>query len=159
MFGTRSAGSSLPRTSQRNPPRHITKAIALRQATGTATHPNCADAFKGLADVAAFKGELTSATLHGESALKILDASVVPTHPRAGQELVALASIYILSGQQEKAAPLEARLETILQKPLGPWKEDFLATTAFYAGLLKKAGKTAEAERLEKIHARQKDKR
>jgi hypothetical protein len=52
-----------------------------------------------------------------------------------------------------------ARLETILQKPLGPWKEDFMDTTAFYAGLRGKAGKTAEAGRLEQLRNRQKDRR
>lgn len=135
------------------------EASALRQATGTATHPNCADAYKGLADVSAYKGELTSATLQATKALEILDASVVPTHPRTAQELVTLASIHVLSGHPEQANPLKARLETILQKPMGPWKEDFLETTSFYAGLLKNAGKTADAERLEQLHARQKDKR
>lgn len=135
------------------------EAVALRQATATATHPNCADAIKGLADVAAFRGEFTSATLQAEQALKILDASVVPTHPRTAQELVALSSIYILAGHPEQAAPLEVRLETILQKPLGPWKEDFMETAAFYARLLKKVGKTADAEQLEQLQVRQKEKR
>ena len=135
------------------------EAIAFRRETATQTHPNCADAIKGLADVAAFKNELTTATLQAQAALKILDASVVPTHPRLAPELVALASLDILAGHPEQAAPLNARLETILQKPLGPWKEDFLETTAFYAGLLKKAGKSAEAGKLEALQARQKDRR
>jgi hypothetical protein len=51
------------------------------------------------------------------------------------------------------------RVETILRKPLGPWKGDFLDTVQFYSGLLKKAGKTAEAERLDQLYTRQKDKR
>jgi tetratricopeptide (TPR) repeat protein len=133
------------------------EAIALRQATATATHPNCADAIKGLADVSAAKGELTSATLQATEALKILDTALVPTHPRISPELVVLASIHILSGQPEQAAPLFMRLETILQKPLGPWKEDFLETTRFYAELLKKSGKPAKAARLEQLYARQKN--
>jgi tetratricopeptide (TPR) repeat protein len=135
------------------------EAIRFRLESQTQTHPNCADAYKGLADVSAYKNELTSATLQAAKALEIMDASVVPTHPRTAQELMALASIHILSGHPEQAAPLNARLETILQKPLGPWKEDFLATTAFYAGLLKTAGKTSDAERLEQLQIRQKDKR
>lgn len=124
-------------------------AVHFRTISQTGTHPNCADAYKGLADVSAYKGELTSATLYASKALQILDASVLPTHPRAAQELVALSSIHVLAGHPEMAAPLEGRLETILQKPLGPWKEDFLDTAAFYAGLLKKANKTPEAARLE----------
>jgi tetratricopeptide (TPR) repeat protein len=135
------------------------EAIRLRQETDTQTHPNCADAIKGLADVAAMRNELTSATLQAQAALKILDTALVPTHPRIAPTLVVLASINALTGQSEAAAPLHARLETILQKPLGPWKEDFLETTAFYAGMLKKAGKTAEAGKLEAIQARQKDRR
>jgi tetratricopeptide (TPR) repeat protein len=135
------------------------EAIALRQETATQTHPNCADAIKGLADVAAMRNELTSATLQAAQALKILDTALVPTHPRIAPTLVALASIDALAGKNEEAAPLNARLETILQKPLGPWKEDLLETTSFYAGLLKKAGKSAEAGKLEQIAARQKDKR
>jgi len=51
----------------------------------------------------------------------------------------------ILSGHPEQAAPLNVRLETILQKPLEPWKEDFMETTSLYAGLLTKAGKTEAA--------------
>lgn len=135
------------------------EALILRKETGTSTHPNCADTLKGMADISAYRGELTSATLQASKALEILDASVVPTHPRIAQELVALASILILSGKSEQAAALNARLETILQKPLGPWKEDFLETTAFYAGLLKKAEKITEAERLAQLQIRQKDKR
>jgi tetratricopeptide (TPR) repeat protein len=133
--------------------------IRLRRETATATHPNCADAMKGLTDVSAADGNLTSATLHAEEALKILDNSVVPTHPRIAAELVALASIHILAGRSEQAAPFNERIETILQKPLGPWKEDFLDTTAFYADLLEKAGKPDAAEALRQLHARQKDKR
>ena len=135
------------------------EAITLRQATATQTHPNCADAIKGLADVATMQNELTSATLQATQSLKILDTALVPTHPRIAPSLVSLASLDILTDHPEAAAPLDARLETILQKPLGPWKEDFLETTAFYAGLLKKAGKPAEAGNLEQIAARQKDKR
>jgi tetratricopeptide (TPR) repeat protein len=135
------------------------EAVRLHRETATATHPNCADAIKGLADVSAAEGNLTSATLYAEEALKILDDSVVPTHPRIAAELVALASIHILAGRSEQAAPLNERIETILQKPLGPWKEDFLDTTAFYADLLEKAGKPDDAEALRQLHARQKDKR
>lgn len=135
------------------------EAIALRQATGTQTHPNCADAINGLADVAAYRGDLTSATLQAQAALKVLDTALVPTHPRIAPTLVALASLGVLAGHPEEAAPLYARLETILQKPLGPWKEDFMDTTAFYAGLLKKAGKPADAARLEELQARQKPRR
>jgi tetratricopeptide (TPR) repeat protein len=135
------------------------EAIDLRRATVTTTHPNCADAIKGLADISAAEGNPTSATLYAEEALKILDDSVVPTHPRIAAELVALASIHILAEHPEQAAPLNGRIETILQKPLGPWKEDFLDTTAFYADLLEKAGKPDDAEALRQLHARQKDKR
>jgi tetratricopeptide (TPR) repeat protein len=170
------------------------EAVKLRRATATATHPNCADAIKGLADVAAFEAFenaattstlpanagvaresltnaslplsttqvsdlLSSATVQAEQALKILDTALVPTHPRIAPTLVALASLYVLTGKANAAAPLDARIETILQKPLGPWKEDFLDTTTFYAGLLKKAGKAADAARLEQLHARQKTKR
>jgi tetratricopeptide (TPR) repeat protein len=135
------------------------EAISLRKETATATHPNCADAIKGLADVSAAEGDLTSATLHAEESLKILDASVVPTHPRIAAELVALASIHELAGRPEQAAPLNERIETILQKPLGPWKEDFLDTTTFYAALLRKAAHPAAAERLDQLHASRKDKR
>jgi hypothetical protein len=103
--------------------------------------------------------ELTSATLHATQALKILDTALVPTHPRIVSILIALASIDILSGHPDQASPLFARLETILQKPLGPWKEDFMETAAFYAGLLKKAGKTDAAGRLDQLAARQKDRR
>jgi tetratricopeptide (TPR) repeat protein len=112
------------------------EAARLHRETATTTHPDCADAIKGLADVSAAEGELTSATLYAEEALKILDNSVVPTHPRIAAELIALASIHVLAGLSEQAAPLNERIETILQKPLGPWKEDFLDTTAFYADLL-----------------------
>jgi tetratricopeptide (TPR) repeat protein len=136
-----------------------TEAIRLRKETTTTTHPNCADAIKGLADVSAAEGDLTSATLYAEEALKILDDSVVPTHPRIAAELVALASIHVLAEHPEQAAPLNERIETILEKPLGPWKEDFLDTTAFYADLLEKAGKPDDAEALRQLHARQKDKR
>lgn len=135
------------------------EALRLRQTTETTTHPNCADSYKGFADVTASKGELTSATFQATKALEILDASVVPTHPRTAQELVALASIYILSGHPERTAPLNTRLDTILQKPLGPWKEDFLDTTAFYAGLLRKVGKNTEADRLTRLHDQQQAKR
>lgn len=135
------------------------EAIALRQQTASTAHPNCADAIKGLADVAAFRGELTTATAYATKALAVLDAAVVPTHPRTGQELVALASIHRLAGRPQEAAALDARLEILFQKPLGPWKEDFLQTVELYAGLLKKAGKTADAARLEKIYAQQKEKR
>lgn len=135
------------------------EAMQLRQSTVTQTHPNCADAIKGLADIAAFKNELTSATLEAQAALKVLDTALVSAHPRIAPTLVALASLDALAGHPEQAAPLNARLETILQKPLGPWKEDFLETTAFYAGLLKKAGKRAEAGNLEALQVRQKERR
>ena len=135
------------------------EAIRLREETHTHTHPNYADALKGLANVAATRDELTSATLLAGRALEILDASVVPAHPRIAPTLVALASLHTLMDKPDQTAPLNERLETILQKPLGPSKEDFVETTSFYAELLKKAGKTIAAERLEQLHIRQKDRR
>ena len=134
-------------------------ALRLRRATQTHTHPSAADALKGLADIAAAGDELTSATLLAGQALEVLDTALVPTHPRISPTLVALASLHRMTGQPDRAAPLDARLETILQKPLGPPKEDFLETAAFYARLLKDAGHPAAAERLEQLHARHQDRR
>lgn len=133
------------------------EACRLRLASQTQTHPNYGDVMRGLAGVAASNGELTSATLQAEKALKILDASVVPTHPHTAPNLVALASLYTLNGHPDQAAPLFARLDTILQKPLGPWTEDFLETTNFYSGILNKAGQTDAAKHLEQLRAHQKE--
>ncbi|MCE5228993.1 tetratricopeptide repeat protein [bacterium] len=136
-----------------------TEAIELRKKTTTTTHPNYADALRGLAGVTLCEGNIASATLQAEESLKILDAALVPTHPRITATLIALTSIYEQTGKSEQAAPLKARIETILQKPLGPWKEDFMETAAFYTEQLKKANKPAAAQYLEQLHARQKDKR
>ena len=93
------------------------EALKLREATGTATHPNAADAMKGLADVAVMQDEFTSATTLASRAQATLDASVVPTHPRTAPTLIALSSLYIMSNQPDQATPLLARIDTILQKP------------------------------------------
>jgi tetratricopeptide (TPR) repeat protein len=135
------------------------EAIQLRQATATTNHPNYADALKGMADIAAMQGDLTSATIQAENSLRILDTALVPTHPRISPTLVALSSLYTINGEIDHSQQLYSRMETILQKPLGPWKEDFLKTAEFYSELLKKAGKTDAAARLDQLRMRQKDKR
>ncbi|MEN6625986.1 MAG: tetratricopeptide repeat protein [Candidatus Sumerlaeia bacterium] len=135
------------------------KSMALRNATTTQTHPDYADALRGMAGAALLNGDTASATLQAEESLKILDAAVVPTHPRIAPTLIALSSIYELTGKSDQAAPLKTRIETILQKPLGPWKEDFMETAAFYTEQLKKANKPATSQYLEQLQARQKDKR
>ncbi len=136
------------------------EAKSLREATTTATHPEYAVTMKGLATIAVSRNELTSATLLARKALDVLDASVVRTHARIAPVLVALSSIEILNGHPEEAAKLNQRLETLLQdRPLAIWKEDFLWTVDFYAGILQKTGKQAEADALKQIYARQKDRR
>ncbi|MCX7013037.1 MAG: tetratricopeptide repeat protein [Candidatus Sumerlaeota bacterium] len=135
------------------------QAMRLRRETVTQTHPDYADSLKGLADIAASENDLTSATLQAKQALAVLDASVVPTHPRTAQVLVALDALYTLTGHPEEAAPLRQRLDTILEQPLGIRKEDFLLTVDFYAGLLEKKGKAADAKRLRDLHIRQKDRK
>ncbi len=136
------------------------EAKSLREATTTATHPEYAVTMRGLAAIAVSRNELTSATLLVRKALDVLDASVVPTHARIAPVLVALASIETLNGHPEEAAKINQRLETLLQdRPLAIWKEDFLWTANFYAGVLEKAGKSPEAAALRQIHDRQKDRR
>ncbi len=136
------------------------EAKALREATTTTTHPEYAVTMKGLAAIAVSRNELTSATLLAHKALDVLDASVVPTHARIAPVLVALASIETLNGHPEEAAKINQRLETLLQdRPLAIWKEDFLWTANFYAGVLDKAGKTPEAAALRQIHDRQRDRK
>jgi tetratricopeptide (TPR) repeat protein len=132
------------------------EAVRLRRETGTATHPNCADAIRGLSDVSVAEGALTSATLQAKESLAILDTALVPTHPRIAPTLVALASIERLAGHPDAAGPLETRVESLLEKPLGPWKDDFLDTTAFYAERLRAAGQSAPAARLDAWNQQQK---
>ena len=112
---------------------------------------------KGLAGVDTAEGNFAAALEQERAALAVLDASVVPTHPRIAHHLAALSSLEIISGNSEKSAALDKRLNTILEKPLGPWKEDFLETAEFYAKLLRKNGKSESAARLEQLRARHKD--
>ncbi len=136
------------------------EAKSLREVTTTATHPDYAVTLKGLAAIAVSRNELTSATLLARKALDVLDASIVPTHPRIAPVLVTLASTEVLNGHPEEAAKINQRLETLLQdRPLAIWKEDFLWTANFYAGVLEKAGKIPEAAALRQIHDRQKDRK
>jgi tetratricopeptide (TPR) repeat protein len=137
----------------------LEQAMRLRRETGTESHPNYAASLQGLAGLCAANNQLTSAATCAAESLRLLDAAVLPTHPRIAPTLIALVSIDILTSHSEQISPLNARLETILQEPLGPWKEEFLDTVQFYAGLLKKAGKTEDAAQLEQLYARQKDKR
>jgi tetratricopeptide (TPR) repeat protein len=135
------------------------KAMRIRLATQGPLHPDYADALKGMADAFSAENKLTSATMCANKSLDVLDKALVSTHPRIAPTLIALTSIDAMTRHAEMTAPLKVRIETILQKPLGPWKEDFLETARFYAALLKKAGKGEEAEQLERLYVRQKDKR
>jgi hypothetical protein len=136
-----------------------TKASAMHQETQTEGNPGNAVGVRGLADVSVYNGDLVSAIVKAKESLKILDTALVPTHPRIAPTLIALSSIYELTGKPDQAVPLKERIETILQKPLGPWKEDFMETAAFYTEQLKKANKPTAAKYLEQLQARQKDKR
>lgn len=121
------------------------EAKALREATTTATHPNYADILKGLADIAASRGEFADGTNSATLAMAVLDNSVTPDHRRRAPVLLSLFSLQTLLGQKDAAEATGKKLMEVRRRPLTVWDEDYKHTQAFYQTLLRRGGKQSEA--------------
>ena len=126
------------------------ESMLLRNDTTTQTHPNAADAHKGLADAAASENHFTTASIHLAMALQIYDEALVPTHPRIAPTLVASWSLARIENNQN-ADEWWSRIVSILSGELGPWKEDTQESAIFYQSVLRDAGRAVEADQLETI--------
>jgi CHAT domain-containing protein/Tfp pilus assembly protein PilF len=124
------------------------RALALREKTLGAEHPDTAASLDNLAGLHRDKGDYAQAEPHYRRALAIREKTLGAEHPRTASSLNNLAELYRNKGDYAQAEPLYRRALAIYEKTLGA--EHPLTATALnnLALLYHNKGDYAQAEPL-----------
>jgi len=126
----------------------LERALALRQYTLGAEHPDTASTLNRLADLYMISGNHQQAELLVQPVLATYERVLGPAHPEVAYALNTLASVYMFTVRYVQAEPLYLRALALREQALGPTHPLVAETLNGLAVLYVYQGKYAQAEPL-----------
>ena len=127
---------------------HLTRALAIREKSPGADHPDTATSLNNLAALYDEQGKYAEAEPLYKRALAISEKSLGADHPSTATSLNNLAALYESQGKYAEAEPLLKRALAIREKTLGVDHPDTASNLNNLAVLYYSQAKYAEAEPL-----------
>jgi tetratricopeptide (TPR) repeat protein len=129
---------------------HLNRALAIREKSLGADHPDTATSLNNLAELCKLQGKYAEAEPLLKRALAILEKSLGADHPSTATSLINLGLLYKLQGKYTEAEPLYKRALAIREESLGADHPSTAVSLNNLAALYDSQGKYAEAEPLYK---------